>query len=86
MISSRVGPFVAFWYCNSYVPRGTFPYLSVNTLRSSHLSSTHVLLKKSHTQIILGHAGPGTTAIYTHMTEKVFGSARKAIEGMAQAV
>jgi|GEM_PF-2228948 len=53
MISSRVGPFVAFWYCNSYVPRGTFPYLSVNTLRSSHLSSTHVLLKKSHTQTLL---------------------------------
>jgi len=53
MISSRVGPFVAFWYCNSYVPRGTFPYLSVNTLRSSHLSSTHVLLKKSHTQNLL---------------------------------
>jgi len=52
MISSRVGPFVAFWYCNSYVPRGTFPYLSVNTLRSSHLSSTHVLLKKSHTRKI----------------------------------
>jgi len=66
---------------------GVLKKACIHSLR--HSFATHLLergVDLRTIQIILGHADPGTTAIYTHMTEKIMGSARKAIEQMALAV
>lgn len=66
---------------------GVLKKACIHSLR--HSFATHLLergVDLRTIQIILGHADLGTTAMYTHMTEKVMGSARKAIEQMALAV
>lgn len=62
---------------------GVLKKACIHSLRHSY--ATHLLergVDLRTIQTILGHADPGTTAMYTHMTEKVLGSARQAIEKM----
>ena len=66
---------------------GVLKRACIHSLRHSY--ATHLLergVDLRTIQVILGHADPGTTAMYTHMTEKVLGSARQAIEKMALSV
>lgn len=66
---------------------GVLKKACIHSLRHSY--ATHLLergVDLRTIQTILGHADPGTTAMYTHMTEKVMGTARQAIEKMALSV
>lgn len=56
---------------------------SIHSLR--HAFATHLLEKGVSIRVIqgiLGHANPGTTAIYTHLTDRALENARDAIEAI----
>jgi site-specific recombinase XerD len=59
---------------------GILKNVSVHTLRHSY--ATHLLEKGVNLRLIqeyLGHKSPMTTAIYTHLTEKIQDAGNKAI-------